>query len=114
MIGQLILFIFLFGPPLIIIGLISKQRRISDPKKSFQSACAMVFGLTLGYFFWESKMGGNIRIDLLVMYPCLLIGYILLLWPRLHWFSIVVAALLMSLNIWFMSHSYSWFHKSYG
>ena len=73
-----------------------------------------VLVLTLGYWAWESRVAGNIRVDLLALYPILFFAYISLLWPRLKWLAIVAALLLMAVNIGFFIMSYSWFHKSPG
>ena len=70
-----------------------------------------VTGITLGYWAWESCASGNIRVDLLLIYPLLFIGYIYLLWHRIRWWAIAVSALLMIMNYGFFAKSYSWFHK---
>jgi hypothetical protein len=75
-------------------------------------AAALV--LTLGYWAWESRAAGNIRIDLLALYPILFFAYISLLWPRLKWLALVPALLLMAVNVGFFVMSYSWFHKNPG
>ena len=69
---------------------------------------------TLAYWGWESQASGNIRVDLLLIYPLLFCGYIYFLWPRLRWFSILVSLLLMALNFAFFANSYTWFHKKLG
>jgi len=69
---------------------------------------------TLAYWGWESRASGNIRIDLLLIYPLLFFGYICFLWPRFRWLSILISLFLMALNLAFFSHSYSWFHKNPG
>jgi len=66
---------------------------------------------TLAYWGWESQVSGNIRVDLLLIYPLLFCAYIYFLWFRLRWFSILVSILLMILNMVFFTNSYSWFHK---
>jgi hypothetical protein len=70
--------------------------------------------ITLVYWLWESQIGGNIRLDLLVIYPLLIVLYPILLWRKFKWLSIVIALMLMVLNILFMQYSYVWFGKSPG
>ncbi len=69
---------------------------------------------TLAYWAWESQASGNIRVDLLLIYPLLFFGYILLLWRRFRWWSIALSMALMALNFGFMLGSYSWFGKHPG
>lgn len=58
---------------------------------------------TLAYWFWESRAEGNIRIDLLLIYPALFGLYAALLWQRLKFKALVVALLIMAGNVaWFM------------
>jgi hypothetical protein len=88
--------------------------RINDPRRRYQLSWAGVLVLTLGYWAWESQAAGNIRVDLLALYPILFFAYISLLWPRLRWLALVPALLLMAVNIGFFMMSYSWFHKNPG
>ena len=67
--------------------------------------------LTLGYWVWESRASGHIRVDLLLIYPVLFYAYILFLWDRLKGISIIASVLLMAVNYGFFVMSYSWFHK---
>ena len=67
--------------------------------------------MTLAYWAWESYAQGDIRVDLLLIYPLLFLGYIYVLWPRLRWWSIAVSLLFMTANYGFFTKSYSWFHK---
>jgi len=69
---------------------------------------------TIAYWGWESQASGNIRVDLLLIYPLLFCGYIYFLWPRLRWLSILVSLLLMVFNFAFFANSYSWFDKHLG
>ncbi len=88
--------------------------RIPNPRRRQQLSLAGIAILTLGYWIWESRAAGNIRIDLLVLYPILFFAYIRLLWPRLRWLALVPALLLMAVNAAFFVMSYSWFHKNPG
>jgi len=71
----------------------------------------VIAGMTLGYWAWESYASGNIRVDLLLIYPLLFGGYVYLLWRRLRWWSFAISLALMALNFGFFIKSYSWFQK---
>lgn len=75
-----------------------------------QSLIAVIV-LTLVYWGWESRAAGNIRVDLLLIYPFLFFAYIYFLWPRFRWLAVVFSFLLMAINFGFFVMSYSWFHK---
>ena len=111
MLGQVVLILFIFGPPFCIYFLVRKLNKMGDPKKSLKISLLSIAVLTGLYLFWESRATGNIRIDLLVLYPSLFATYAILLWRHLKWLTLVPASLLMLLNFWFMTHSYHWFHK---
>ncbi len=111
MLGLLTFVIFVIGLPVIIYQMLQTLKKIPQSKKSLSIVLFFVGALTGGYLFWESQASGNIRVDLLFIYPCLLVGYALLLWRHLKWFSLLASVLLMLFNFWFMSHSYQWFHK---
>ena len=70
--------------------------------------------LTLLYWLWESQAEGNIRVDLLIIYPILLTLYIFLLWRKFRFYSILMALFLMALNILFFVFSYDVFDKYSG
>jgi hypothetical protein len=78
------------------------------------SAYGGIILLTIAYWMWESRASGNIRVDLLLMYPLLFCGYIYFLWPRFRWLSVLFSSLLMALNFGYFVMSYSWFHKHPG
>ena len=88
--------------------------RTSDARRRNQLSWAAVLVLTLGYWAWESRTAGNIRVDLLVLYPILFFAYIWLLWPQLKWLALLSALLLMAVNVGFLVMSYEWFHKNPG
>ncbi|HEX9657045.1 MAG TPA: hypothetical protein VGB89_09075 [Bacteroidota bacterium] len=69
---------------------------------------------TLAYWAWETQASGNIRVDLLLIYPLLFLVYILFLWRRFRWRSVLLSLLLMGVNFVFFVLSYSWFHKNPG
>jgi hypothetical protein len=114
MLGYLVLILFIFGPPILLFGIIQIRNKISDPNKAFKFSIASTFTLTAIYLLWESLASGNIRVDLLIIYPCLFAAYNLLLWPQFRWKSLIFSSALMGLNFWFMTQSYSWFHKHLG
>lgn len=66
---------------------------------------------TLLYWYWESIAQGNIRIDLLVIYPVLFAVYLISLWRRYGFYSLLISALLMVLNIIYFVFSYELFDK---
>jgi len=69
---------------------------------------------TLVYWLWESRTAGNIRLDLLLIYPILFLGYTYWLWARFRWWSVIISFLFMGLNFGFFVVSYSWFDKNPG
>ena len=70
--------------------------------------------LTGLYWVWESQAAGNIRVDLLVIYPALLACYLYFLWPRFRFWSLLIAAILMIANFAFFVSSYRIFGKNPG
>ena len=70
--------------------------------------------ITALYWFWESVAEGNIRVDLLLIYPVLFATYSLCLWPRFRWWVLLIAPLLMLLNCAYMVMSYRLFDKNPG
>lgn len=62
---------------------------------------------TLIYWGWETQARGDIRVDLILIYPLLFLIYNLTLlsslWPRHRWFSIfyalVFSSLIMAANV---------------
>jgi len=101
-------------PVAVLLGWRLLMDRISDPRRRNQLSWAGVVVLTLVYWAWESRAAGNIRVDLLALYPILFFAYIRLLWPQLKWLALLAALLLMTLNTGFFVMSYSWFHKNPG
>jgi hypothetical protein len=67
--------------------------------------------LTSAYWFWESKAEGNIRIDLLIIFPILTITYIFALWRKFKFWSVLIALGFMGLNYLYSQYSYSLFDK---
>lgn len=74
-------------------------------------ACCVV--MTLLYWYWESQTGGNIRVDLLLAYPLMLVLYLFFL-QRIGWISLPIAIVMMAVNYAFFTVSYSLFDKPPG
>ena len=70
--------------------------------------------LTALYWAWESRAAGNIRVDLLLIYPVLLVAYLVCLWPKFKYWSILITSALMASNFAFFVNSYWLFHKNRG
>jgi hypothetical protein len=70
--------------------------------------------LTALYWFWESRAEGNIRVDLLLIYPVLFGCYIGAFWPRFKSGSILLALALMVVNAGWFVVSYDLFDKHPG
>jgi len=66
---------------------------------------------TLVYWLWESQAEGNIRIDLLLIYPVLFVIYITSFWRTFRYYSILISTLLMIMNFLFFIFSYDIFSK---
>jgi hypothetical protein len=67
--------------------------------------------LTALYWLWESRTGGNIRVDLLLIFPALFSCYLVTLWPRFRYWSIPIAVSLMAINFGYFVISYKLFDK---
>ncbi len=63
------------------------------------------------YWAWESVAAGNIRIDLLLIYPVLFTIYLAGLWPRRKWRAVPVAIGIMAINVLYAIASYPLFDK---
>ena len=74
----------------------------------------VLVGATALYWYWESFAEGNIRIDLLVLYPALTAIYLAILWPTLRWKGVALSAVLMIVNFGFFLISYDLFDKHPG
>ena len=70
--------------------------------------------VTLLYWYWESIASGNIRVDLLIIYPALLIIYIVSLWRRFKFYAVLISIALMLINFGFLLISYDLFDKHPG
>jgi len=79
-----------------------------------KKSLAIVIISTLLYWFWESQAEGNIRIDLLIIYPVLFLIYLVSLWGRFRFLSIPIGFFLMLINIGFFMISYDLFNKNLG
>lgn len=87
----------------------TRQSNALKKKYLFLSAAA-----TLLYWYWESIASGNIRVDLLIIYPVLYTMYTVTLWNKFRWYSLFISAILMGINIVVMIISYSLFGKNPG
>ncbi|GMR18873.1 MAG: hypothetical protein BMS9Abin33_1321 [Gammaproteobacteria bacterium] len=83
-------------------------------KKLSKISLMIVIISTLLYWFWESQAEGNIRIDLLVIYPVLFLIYIVSFWSKFRYLSIPIGFLIMLVNIGFFIISYPLFNKNLG
>lgn len=73
-----------------------------------------VLVVTLAYWAWESHAEGNIRVDLLLIYPLLSAIYVIALWKKFRWWSLGIAALFMAANTAFFVYAPVWFDKHPG
>ena len=66
------------------------------------------------YWAWESQAEGNIRVDLLLIYPLLFCMYVVSLWSRFRLWSVLIAIAGMALNVAYFALSYRLFDKNPG
>lgn len=86
-------------------------RRIDDSATKKRLAYAGTTLFTLSYWAWETRVPGNIRVDLLLIYPVLFSCYIIAFWSMMKWKALFPALVLMALNCGFVVLSYSLFGK---
>jgi hypothetical protein len=85
---------------------------ITDAKEmKVRSYILIPLTVTLLYWYWESVAWGNIRVDLLVIYPTLFLIYIASLWRRYKFYALLISMILMAMNICFLLISYDLFDK---
>jgi hypothetical protein len=108
---------FLIIPIIVAIGAIVTLRfgrvlvaRLPE-KRRMGGSLAAVAMVTGAYWLWESQAEGNIRVDLLLIYPLLFAAYVFFLWGRIKWLSVPAAFALMAVNFGFFAMSYEWFGK---
>ena len=82
-----------------------------ENKKQIKPYVLIPIVITLLYWYWESIASGNIRVDLLFIYPALFIAYIVALWKKFRIYSVLISMLIMSLNYAFFLISYDLFDK---
>lgn len=70
--------------------------------------------ITIFYWYWESQAEGNIRVDLLVIYPLMFFAYLLLLWQQFRYYALLISLGLMLMNVLFFMLSYDVFDKHPG
>jgi len=115
--GEAMIFLGLLGFYAIVFAAFTVWRRkLGEFPRSRRHvlAAGTVLALTAGYWVWESQAAGNIRVDLILIYPALFAGYIWVLWDSLKWLSILAASILMAGNYGFFVISYDLFNKSVG
>lgn len=88
--------------------------QIMSDQKTYKSKYYLIIIPTLLYWFWESRAEGNIRIDLVLLYPILFAIYTGVLWKQHRFYSILFSLGLMILNIILFIWSYELFNKSPG
>jgi len=85
-----------------------------DIKKEEKNHALIPIIVTILYWVWESQASGNIRIDLLIIYPFIFIIYIVSLWKKFRFYSVLIATLIMLVNYGFLFISYDLFNKYTG
>ncbi len=70
--------------------------------------------LTLLYWLWESRVGGNIRVDLLIIYPILFSLYLKYFSTQNRAYALAISVVLMAVNFGFFLLSYQIFDKPVG
>lgn len=91
--------LFPFLPFAALIPIYAWFRRIDEPARKTNTGYAMVAMNTLAYWVWEFFSKGGVRLDILVIFPYLALVYVMFLWPRWKWWSLLWAILLMAGNI---------------
>lgn len=69
---------------------------------------------TLLYWWWESHVGGNIRIDLFIIYPLMFLVYFKAFERSNRTSALLISSFLMACNFVFCLLSYWMFNKSVG
>lgn len=69
---------------------------------------------TLFYWYWETVASGNIRVDLIIIYPALFLLYLITLWNKFKFYSVPIAVFLMAVNFLLFLFSYDLFNKNPG
>jgi hypothetical protein len=103
--------LYILIPIAALFGWLAVARRIPPGRaeKIFPLASAAL--LTLAYWTWEAQAAGNIRADLILLYPFLFGSYLMFFWRMLKWKALIPALALMAANVGFFIMSYSWFGK---
>ncbi|MCP4913601.1 MAG: hypothetical protein GY909_10820 [Oligoflexia bacterium] len=66
------------------------------------------------YAIWEANAEGNIRIDIIIIYPILFILYAATWWKEYKWKALFISFILSAFQYGFMILSYPLFNKYYG
>jgi hypothetical protein len=90
------------------------MNKIFDKPKNQKLRFFIALSMSLLYWIWECQVSGNIRVDLLFIYPSLLIIYLGCLWPNFKFKSILMAIFLMLINIAVMILTYKFLNKRLG
>lgn len=75
---------------------------------------AVAFTSTILYWLWETQAQGNIRVDLLLIYPVLFFTYLKCFWNHWRFYSIPISIIIMMINFGFFGFSYQLFDKHPG
>lgn len=87
------------------------MKNSKEKEKVSVTALLCILIPTFFYWYWESKAEGNIRIDLMLIYPILFSVYIKALWNKFSYYAILLSILLMVVNIIYSIFSYQLFDK---
>lgn len=102
---------YLLIPVALLFGWQAAARRIPSARLRNGFALASAALLTFAYWIWEAQAEGNIRADLVLLYPYLFGAYLMFFWRMLGWKAFFPALGLMAVNVAFFAMSYSWFDK---
>lgn len=87
------------------------NQKIKKADKLSRTSWLVVLLPTLLYWFWESRAEGNLRVDLLVIYPTLFAVYTRALWSAYRFWAFFMALFIMLVNVLFFVFSYDLFGK---
>lgn len=87
---------------------------MAEPRTLSRTGVGVAALLTVLYWVWESRASGNIRVDLLIIYPLLFGCYLIALWSRFRFGSVLIAVALMAINFAYAVASYRIFDKNPG
>ncbi len=79
---------------------------MEDSNKLSIYSVIFIISITLLYWYWEAIAEGDIRIDLLVIYPAIFVSYLVSLWKKYGYYSILISTNMMLINIVYFILSY--------